>query len=395
VYRALGNSYKATVMKYDGSSWVTVGSSGFSAATANYTDIAIDGTGKVITVYSTYNAYAKYFGIPCTNPTASFTANTVTAGNATTFTDASTNIDPGATYSWDFDNDGTEDATTVGNVSYTYASAGTYTAKLTITNPGGCMNSTTISVTVNADLEGIYWSDLGKYNIKKASSNGSNVQLLRQNTPEPRQMAIDHTNGKVYWTDQTVGKILRSNLDGSGLEEVIYDGISAPWGIALDIPGGKMYWTDFTAQKVQRANLDGTGIEDLFSTPGTGVEGIELDLTNNKIYCSTGYTIRKSDLDGSNLETITFAINRERYTFDLDIPNGKIYLVNYSDGKIETSNLDGSNLTDIVTGLTLPSDIKLDLSNNEMYWLEQNTILKSYLNGYNQTSLIYSGVSNL
>jgi hypothetical protein len=42
---------KATVKKFDGSSWVTLGSAGFSAGRADYTDIAIDGNNVPYVVY--------------------------------------------------------------------------------------------------------------------------------------------------------------------------------------------------------------------------------------------------------------------------------------------------------------------------------------------------------
>ncbi len=51
------------------------------------------------------------------------------------FTDQSKGTGP-LTYAWDFDNDGITDNTTQ-SPSYTYATAGTYTVKLTVTGPGG------------------------------------------------------------------------------------------------------------------------------------------------------------------------------------------------------------------------------------------------------------------
>ena len=50
-YQDGGNSNKATVMKYNGSGWVTVGSAGFSAGRVNYPDLAIDGSGTPYVVY--------------------------------------------------------------------------------------------------------------------------------------------------------------------------------------------------------------------------------------------------------------------------------------------------------------------------------------------------------
>jgi len=52
VYEDVGNSNKATVMKYNGASWVTVGTAGFSAGEAGNTSIVIDGSGTPYVVYT-------------------------------------------------------------------------------------------------------------------------------------------------------------------------------------------------------------------------------------------------------------------------------------------------------------------------------------------------------
>ncbi len=81
-------------------------------------------------------------------PTAGFTVSTndLTAS----FTDASSDSDGGiASRSWDFGDGGTSSAT---NPSHTYASAGTYTVRLTVTDDDGATGSAsqTVTVTVTA-----------------------------------------------------------------------------------------------------------------------------------------------------------------------------------------------------------------------------------------------------
>ena len=70
-------------------------------------------------------------------PGAAFTADPLsgTAPLTVQFTDASTGTAP-FTYAWDFNNDGITDNTTQ-SPSYTYATAGTYTVNLTVTNGAG------------------------------------------------------------------------------------------------------------------------------------------------------------------------------------------------------------------------------------------------------------------
>lgn len=71
-----------------------------------------------------------------TAPSADFVADNtnVEVGQTVNFTDQSTGDI--TTWSWDFDNNGTEDSAEQ-NPSYVYNTAGTYTVSLTVTGPGG------------------------------------------------------------------------------------------------------------------------------------------------------------------------------------------------------------------------------------------------------------------
>ena len=89
----------------------------------------------------------------------------------------------------------------------------------------------------------------------------------------------------MYWTDSGTGKIQRANLDGSGVEDLVTTGLTAPRGIALDPRAGKMYWTDYWTNTIHRANLDGSQIEDLVTgdrAPVGGPGGIALDLGSGR-----------------------------------------------------------------------------------------------------------------
>ena len=108
---------------------------------ANSPNLVVDG----IRVGTSYRVVKT--GFICLPPAPAFTAAAVCAGTPTMFTDVSTTVEAGATYAWDVDGDDTTDYTTAGNVSHQYAAAGTYAAKLTITQ-GACSESFTRQVTV-------------------------------------------------------------------------------------------------------------------------------------------------------------------------------------------------------------------------------------------------------
>ena len=155
----------------------------------------------------------------------------------------------------------------------------------------------------------MYWTDGITEKIQRSNLDGSGVEdLVTTGLDAPGGIALDVSDGRMYWTDSDTAKIQRSNLDGSGVEDLVTrdDGLAVPLGIALDVSGGKMYWTDVLGAKIQRSNLDGSGVEDLVTT-GLGVPlGIALDVSGGKMYWTDGITekIQRSNLDGSGVEDL-------------------------------------------------------------------------------------------
>ena len=81
--------------------------------------------------------------VPSANPTSG-AAPLAVAFSGT----ASSDPEGGAlTYAWDFDGNGTDDATTA-TANFTYTTVGTYAARLRVTDPGGASNSKTVTINV-------------------------------------------------------------------------------------------------------------------------------------------------------------------------------------------------------------------------------------------------------
>lgn len=123
-----------------GSSPANIGALAIRQGT-NVPKLTIDG----IRVGNSYRVVRT--GLICLEPVPAFTAATACAGSVTAFTDGSTIVESNATYAWDVESDGKVDYTTAGNISHTYAAAGTYTATLVITQ-GACSATYTQKVTV-------------------------------------------------------------------------------------------------------------------------------------------------------------------------------------------------------------------------------------------------------
>ncbi len=100
----------------------------------------------------------------------------------------------------------------------------------------------------------------------------------------PGRIALDLWSRKMYWTDRGNSSVLnsikiqRADLDGRNVETLVSNrGLIDPFGIALGPPDmageKKMYWADYSTRKIQYANLDGSGVTDLIymglTTPST------------------------------------------------------------------------------------------------------------------------------
>ncbi len=134
-----------------------------------------------------------------------------------------------------------------------------------------------LGIALDVDGGRVYWWH--GLQIRRAALNGSGAEGI-VSTGGVFGIALDVDAGKMYWTgdDPVLGGVgvLRANLDGSGVENLI-TGLVFPGNIALDIANGKLYLTDPGAGKVRRANLDGSGLEDLI-TGLDGPTGIALQL---------------------------------------------------------------------------------------------------------------------
>ena len=110
--------------------------------------------------------------------------------------------------------------------------------------------------------------------------NGSGTDTLSYiNLSDPRKVinpiaatsgtygGLTIANGKLYWTEKTSdthGKLHSANSDGTADRTELRDDPiwGAPIGIAVDTARSHLYWTD-TVGRLQRSNLDGSGIHNV------------------------------------------------------------------------------------------------------------------------------------
>jgi len=114
----------------------------------------------------------------------------------------------------------------------------------------------------------MWWAGCYGMKIHSANLDGSSHTTPISTSSRAGDVALDLSAGKVYYTVIITGapEISRANFDGSAQEVLITSGIANPWGIALDVAGGKMYWADYGLDKIMRADLDGSNVEDVVTS---------------------------------------------------------------------------------------------------------------------------------
>ena len=267
-------------------------------------------------------------------------------------------------------------------------------------NETAAYNNCSTAVSVNVSMTPpfwIYWTQ-GHENIQRVTSEGMHQQTLLTGVLFVKDIALDVTDGKMYWTTYSFGKkIQRANFDGSHVEDVI-TGLSEPWAVALDVAAQKIYWTESHPSKICRANFDGSNVEVLVSGLNTP-KGIALDIANQKMYWTNSGPdlIQRANFDGSNVEDLVSGLEHP-IGIALDVANGKMYWIDAGSavdtdtgkGKVQRADLNGSNVETLISGLTYPIDIALDVASRKMYWTDHNVSLirRAALDGSNVEDLI-------
>jgi DNA-binding beta-propeller fold protein YncE len=234
---------------------------------------------------------------------------------------------------------------------------------------------------VDAAAGHIYWTNMGNPSandgsIERSDLDGKNVTNIVPpgGTFTPKQLQLDKKNGRLYWSDREGMRIMRANLDGSGIETLIETGHGEAdrhdarnWcvGIALDVEGGKLYWTqkgpDNAGQgRIFRANVvipkgqtpaTRKDIELLFDGLPEPID-LDLDLTNRMMYWTDrgdpprGNTVNRASMDappGDRKEPeIVFTHLMEGIGLALDMKGCRMFLTDFA-GSVYSASLDGSN----------------------------------------------------
>jgi hypothetical protein len=212
--------------------------------------------------------------------------------------------------------------------------------------------------------------------IHRANLDGKDVTTIvpEGRTHTPKQLQLDKTNGKLYWSDREGMRVMRANLDGSNIETLIETGHGDEdrrdarkqcVGIALDVERGHVYWTQKGADNAGQGRIFRAGMDvPVGQTPSTRKDiqllydnlpepiDLDLDLTNRTMYWTDrgdpprGNTVNRAPMDtalGARKDPeIIFNHLMEGIGLALDLKNNRMFMTDLG-GSVYCANLDGSN----------------------------------------------------
>jgi|SRR6185437_8424628 len=233
-------------------------------------------------------------------------------------------------------------------------------------------------IAVDVEAGHIYWTNMGvpsknDGSIERVDLDGSNRTTIvpPSGTYTPKQLHFDGVGHKLYWSDREGMRVMRCNLDGSGLETLVQTGEGdhdrqdeTNWcvGIAVDHIGEHLYWTqkgpsDAGLGRLLRAGLDipkgetpaaRSDVEVLFKDLPEPID-LEIDHTSRTLYWTDrgdaphGNTVNRAELDtiGASDPHIVVTHLMEAIGIALDPRHGRMFVSDLG-GNIWTAGLDGA-----------------------------------------------------
>jgi sugar lactone lactonase YvrE len=166
------------------------------------------------------------------------------------------------------------------------------------------LNSVT-GIAIDSLTRRLYWADPLGQAIYAADLDGSGQTTVFSGSEVglADDLEVDSATGRVFWTNSSLGTVMRADLTGLNLYHIAY-GAGAPMGLAVDSGAGVVYWAESQTYKIQRANLDGSNRVDVADGAGH-MRGLELDLAGGMLYWTASGGVRRKNLADGTEEELT------------------------------------------------------------------------------------------
>jgi DNA-binding beta-propeller fold protein YncE len=211
--------------------------------------------------------------------------------------------------------------------------------------------------------------------------DGSDKKFIVAGCRVPDGLAVDVTEGHIYWTNMgsppvNDGSIERVDLDGNNRTTILPSGATyTPKQLHFDAVGRKLYWSDREGMRVMRCDVDGSNVETLVQT-GRGDDrrdetrwcvGVAVDHVRGHVYWT-----QKGPSDAGLGKILRAGI---------DLPAGET-ATNRSDIEV------------LFKDLPEPIDLEIDPGSRMLYWTDRgdapdgNTVNRAALDAKTEPEIL-------
>ncbi|NIG60862.1 low-density lipoprotein receptor-related protein 4 [Pontoporia blainvillei] len=197
----------------------------------------------------------------------------------------------------------------------------------------------TIAIGVDPQEGKVYWSDSTLHRISRANLDGSQHEdIITTGLQTTDGLAVDAIGQKVYWTDTGTNRIEVGNLDGSMRKVLVWQNLDSPRAIVLYHEMGFMYWTDWGENaKLERSGMDGSDRTVLISNNLGWPNGLTVDKASSQLLWADAHTerIEAADLNGASRHTLVSPV---QHPYGLTLLDSYIYWTDWQTRSIHRAD---------------------------------------------------------
>ncbi len=242
------------------------------------------------------------------------------------------------------------------------------------------------SITAKSQEVDLYWFDHDLYHVNGGNLESGATEIISEIIPR-YPAAMDIADGALYWANGSSYAIRDLTLP-HGIwkgdpqdpdSEKIIETNGKVIKVRVDIQEGRIYWVETNTegtQTIRKINPDTGDTDDLVQ--GDDITSIRLHSSNGFIYWSdrSDGAIRRANLDGSNIEEIVSGITPvfvSLQDFALDVESSALYWMDTGEMNgegpgIYKSDTDGNGIEKIINLESLPVSMTIDSEREKIYW---------------------------
>lgn len=251
--------------------------------------------------------------------------------------------------------------------------------------------------------------------LRTVDLDGTNLTTIRtapNGNPDPffmtagqsiRGCTYDSLTDRVYFSEGL--NIIRTSITNTSATTLQSPGGNL-FGLAVDSQASRMYWSDSDNDAIKYASsaTASDSVTTLVSGPHFAeTRDLEVDHENSALYAVTystslsSWSIVKVTLSGGFALSVVTGLTSPN-GIALDVANNRLFYTDAGTAKIWRADLNGSNqvdLTAVVGGVVNPQDIDYDPETGKIYWLDNGTSIKSSNPDGTSVQTVVSGIDRV